>query len=62
MNGQSTIGAHKGGLYKPSYRVATVDRFHCIWGTFFLRTVAYPGGDLGVQTPPSASSLLIIHC
>ena len=31
MNGESSIGAHKGGIEKwPSYRVATIDRFYCI--------------------------------
>ena len=31
MNGESSIGAHKGGLIErwPSYRVTTKDRFYC---------------------------------
>ena len=44
MNGESSSGARKGSLYIerwPSYRVATIDRFHCTWWIYTLYTSAF---------------------
>ena len=50
MNGESSIGARKVAFIErwPSYRVATIDRFHCI----------YKGGDLFMAVEMNGEAVL----